>query len=154
MNLSCFYFSKIRLFSNPHLYPNLEDTWEIPALIARYNEHCWWSLFQHPFRCFPVLSRHWLPQLHWNKNVVILTKFSSLTALEVVILTTSSAASDDNFIKMKTFPFLCKLRSYHGTIHVAPGWYRTWFKGPNPGDLTDAFATSKFLIMEKFTNGV
>ena len=44
---------------------------------------------------------------HWNENVVILTKFSSLAALEVVILTTSSAASDDNFIKMKTFPFQC-----------------------------------------------
>ena len=42
---------------------------------------------------------------HWNKNVVILTKFSSLAALEVVILTTSSAASDEHFIKMKTFPF-------------------------------------------------
>ena len=44
---------------------------------------------------------------HWNENVVILTKFSSLAALEVVILTTSSAASDENFIKMKTFPFQC-----------------------------------------------
>ena len=32
-------------------------------------------------------------------------KFSSLAALEVVILTTFSAASDENFIKMKTFPF-------------------------------------------------
>ena len=42
---------------------------------------------------------------HWNENVVILTKFSSLAALEVVILTTFSAASDENFIKMKTFPF-------------------------------------------------
>ena len=45
--------------------------------------------------------------LHWNENVVILTKFESLAALEVVILTTSSAASDENFIKMKTFPFQC-----------------------------------------------
>ena len=34
-------------------------------------------------------------------------KFSSLAALEVVILTTFSAASDENFIKMKTFPFQC-----------------------------------------------
>ena len=42
---------------------------------------------------------------HWNENVVILMKFSSLAALEVVILTTFSAASDENFIKMKTFPF-------------------------------------------------
>ena len=46
-------------------------------------------------------------RIHWNKNVVILTKFSSLAALEVVILTTSSAASDEHFIKMKTFPFQC-----------------------------------------------
>ena len=44
---------------------------------------------------------------HWNGNVVILTKFSSVAALEVVILTTFSAASDENFIKMKTFPFQC-----------------------------------------------
>ena len=33
-------------------------------------------------------------------------KFSSLAALEVFILTISSAASDENFIKkMNTFPF-------------------------------------------------
>ena len=37
---------------------------------------------------------------HWNRNVVILTKFSSLAAPEVVILTTSVAASDENFIKL------------------------------------------------------
>ena len=44
---------------------------------------------------------------HWRENVVILTKFSLLAALEVVILTVSSAASDENFIKMKAFPFQC-----------------------------------------------
>ena len=32
-------------------------------------------------------------------------KFSSLTALEVVKMTTSSAVSDENFIKMTTFMF-------------------------------------------------
>ena len=32
--------------------------------------------------------------LHWNGNVFILMKFSSLAALEVVKMTTSSAASD------------------------------------------------------------
>ena len=31
-------------------------------------------------------------------------KFSSLAALEVVKMTTSSAARDENFIKMMTFP--------------------------------------------------
>ena len=48
--------------------------------------------------------------LHWNQksqfdNIfcnknVILKKCSSLVTLEVVILTTSSVASDENFIKM------------------------------------------------------
>ena len=33
--------------------------------------------------------------------------FSSLASLEVVMLTTSSAASDENFIKMLTLPFQC-----------------------------------------------
>ena len=42
---------------------------------------------------------------HWNENVVVLTKFSSLTAQEVVILTTFGAASDENYIKIKTFAF-------------------------------------------------
>ena len=41
---------------------------------------------------------------HWNENV-ILTKFYSLAVLEVFIVTTSNAASDENFFKMKTFPF-------------------------------------------------
>ena len=46
-------------------------------------------------------------QLHWSKgykNAIILTKFSSLATPEVVILTSSSAASDENLIKM-TFLF-------------------------------------------------
>ena len=38
------------------------------------------------------------------KENVILMKFSSLVALEVVEMTTSSAASDENIVKM-TFPF-------------------------------------------------
>ena len=55
----------------------------------------------------PSMARqsNYMTHKHWTKNVVILTKFSSLAALEVVILTTSSAASDEHFIKMKTFPF-------------------------------------------------
>ena len=42
---------------------------------------------------------------HWKENVVILMKFSSLAALEVVKMTTSSAASDENFVKIMTFSF-------------------------------------------------
>ena len=62
----------------------------------------------------------WMKRLiiktHWNENVVILMKFSSLAALEVVILTTFSAASDENFIKMKTFPFQCS------------GWHENFYQ--------------------------
>ena len=47
--------------------------------------------------------------LHWNGNVFILMKFSSLAALKVVKMTTSSAASDENFIKMTTFSFQCNM---------------------------------------------
>ena len=54
---------------------------------------------------------------HWNGNVVILTKFSSVAALEVVILTTFSAASDENFIKMKTFPFQLNSTGLSISIH-------------------------------------
>ena len=61
---------------------------------------------------------------HWNENVVILMKFSSLAALEVVILTTFSAASDENFIKMKTFPFQWINSLWHGTHGGIAAW--TW----------------------------
>ena len=39
----------------------------------------------------------------WNGNVILMN-FSSMATLEVVILTTSSAATDENFINMMTFP--------------------------------------------------
>ena len=42
---------------------------------------------------------------HGNGDVFILTKFSSLAALKVVKMTTFSAASGENFVKMKTYPF-------------------------------------------------
>ena len=45
---------------------------------------------------------------HWNGNVVFLMAFSSLVALKVVTLTTFSATSDENFIKMMTFLFQWK----------------------------------------------
>ena len=51
-----------------------------------------------------------------NENV-ILTKFSSLAALEVVILTTSSAASDDNFIKWTHYRFSITLLEFSIISH-------------------------------------
>ena len=63
---------------------------------------CWGCLGDQPEL---ILSAPSLPLHHWNENVAILTTFSSLAALEVVILTTSSTASDENVVKMMTFPF-------------------------------------------------
>ena len=43
---------------------------------------------------------------HWNRNVVKFTELSSLVAPEVVILTTSGATSDENFVNLATFSLL------------------------------------------------
>ena len=45
---------------------------------------------------------------HWNGTVVILTQFSLLAAPEVVKMTTSRVASDENFVKMTIYPFHCQ----------------------------------------------
>ena len=58
-----------------------------------------------PSMRFPEMHRNIGQGEHWNRNVVVLMKFSSLAALEVVKMTTSSAASDENFVKMTTFSF-------------------------------------------------
>ena len=49
----------------------------------------------------PVVFFTW----HGNENVVIWMKFSSLAEPAVVILTTSNAANDENFVKMVKCPF-------------------------------------------------
>ena len=68
----------------------------------------------------PVSLPPWVQAVHW-RQFVILTKFSSLAALEVVILTTSSAASDENVIKMINFRFSVAhlISFYNGTQAVA-----------------------------------
>ena len=55
----------------------------------------------------PVKHTPCVWRLNWNGNDIFLIKFSSLTALEVVKMTTSSAVSDENFIKMTIFLFQC-----------------------------------------------
>ena len=49
--------------------------------------------------------------LHWTKNIIVLTIFFSLTVHEAVILTTSGAINDENFVqKRQHFRFSV---SYH-----------------------------------------
>ena len=57
---------------------------------------------------YSVFVRMWLHVIHCSENV-ILAEFSSLVALEVVILTTSNDEkfSDENFVNMQTFSFQC-----------------------------------------------
>ena len=66
-----------------------------------------WPVTQKMFPFDDVIIRLKKPKKshqHQSENV-ILTTFSSLAALELLTMTTSSAISDENFIKMKTFPF-------------------------------------------------
>ena len=72
-------------------------------------------------RCRQI-TNHYLSQIYpgsLKRKCRHLTKFSSLAALEVVILTTSSTANDEHFIKMKTFPFQWSLSLYGVT---RPQW--------------------------------
>ena len=58
---------------------------------------------------------------HWNENVFILMKSSSLAAPKVVKMTTFGAATDENFIKMTTFSFQWMLGGIPASITVR-GW--------------------------------
>ena len=58
------------------------------------------------------LYRRWSNLHHWHRNVLILMKFSSLTALEVVKITICSSTSDENFAKME-FSFQWLLSELH-----------------------------------------
>ena len=49
-------------------------------------------------------------------------KFSSLAALVVVILTTSSTASDENFIKMTIFP-VSVMHGMGDFTHILQGYF-------------------------------
>ena len=67
------------------------------------------------WRVATTINRAWFCSLlnrsaHWNENVFILMKSSSLAAPKVVKMTTFGAASDETFIKMMTFSFQCKTR--------------------------------------------
>ena len=66
-----------------------------------------WSIYH--MLIFSVLS-------HWNENVFILMKSSSLAAPKVVKMTTFGAASDETFIKMMTFSFQWHAWYWHGSV--------------------------------------
>ena len=67
--------------------------------------------------------------VHWNRNAVILTKFSPLAALQDVILTTFSVASDEDFVKITPFCFSVIQRGTfigHNHEHGHSKWNLLW----------------------------
>ena len=92
----------------PVLHQNEIDAARIGLILARYRTM--------NTLCYSGVS-------HWNENVAILVKFSSLAALEVVILTTCSAASDENLIKT-TFSFQYNMSDiFIKTLFVIIAWH-------------------------------
>ena len=62
---------------------------------------------------YSKLPRRWFGdtgcEWHWKPRIIMMPTLSSLVALEVVIMTTSSSTSDDKFGIMKSLNFLCKV---------------------------------------------
>ena len=149
------------LFNGAKFYPKLLKS---PTCSATIGQFCGTTTnHKNPIWSNDVTNQN----EHWNENVVILTKFLSLASLEVVILTTSSAANDENFIKMKTFPFQwmqrypwpyymgCTLSSQlHSRMSHLPypptkvqiSWSSCW-----PGWKFDAVITSSWTIGDEAT---
>ena len=112
-------------------YPNFNGDLTKPACLTKppANLRHGWSITSHIYRdvihyapvsvvlhvsgndCVNSMFRH---PIHWNGNIVILTVFSSPSATEVIILTTSWAASDENLVtwwrhQIQTFSALLAL---------------------------------------------
>ena len=95
------------------LHKVLYGEWGNKCIYYVYLENCFVDCNMHQIKyCSnPKRKDAWFNRifvLHWNENVIILMKVSSLAASKVVILTTFGAASDEDFIKMMTFSFQCR----------------------------------------------
>ena len=74
--------------------------------LRRQRAHCdgrHFNVSGSLYLCGIVTNSSEVTLKHWKRNFIILIK--SLTALEVVKMTTSSTASDGNFVTLKIFPF-------------------------------------------------
>ena len=58
--------------------------------------------------------------IHWNENVIILTKFSSIGALNIVKITNSNASSDENVIKITTISYQCTTFGFLFMLETGP----------------------------------
>ena len=87
-------------------------------------------------KSWPMSLINYMSSLKWgccsfDRDVVILMKFSFLASPEVVKMTTSAEVSDENFIKMLVFPFQwsCYIGKCHWrgkTLGLYNVPYRSW----------------------------
>ena len=92
---------------------------------VKLNRH-WFLCSLYIYMCYwngNVILSFWWNFRHWKnieRKISILMKFSSQAALELVILTTSSAASDENLIKIDIF--LQCIWGLWSQKHVSRAW--------------------------------
>ena len=102
---------------------------KIHAFALQWHHMIWWMSWHPKSNQCLVDSPHKglvAQKVHRNGNVVILTKFSSLAAPKVVKMTTFGAASDENFVKMMTLPFLSLSMSWRHGMFVKKQLYEAW----------------------------
>ena len=101
---------------------SLQYVWQIrhnrvPKSSVQFLTNYDLSVQQMQLKCHEQSYRR-IILLHWTGNVTIVMTFSSLAALEVVILTTSNAASNENVVKMRTICFSVCTVFQRVTCHV------------------------------------
>ena len=120
-------------------YPGLQCAWDLPT----GGQPQEWALLCQTYPSLPGTIQRAGKYWYWNKSGAILKKFAALAAPPVVKMTTSSTASDQNFIIMATFTFtygivwensgnhmirLCDARSRVSFWYITVGYpaRRTW----------------------------
>ena len=100
-----------------------------------------------------VMIRHWSDTelikgtqcRHCNRNVAIWSKFSSLAALEIVILTILSAANDNNFLKVSMLVCYTEEDAIRGEK-----WYFSHLLWWNQEELSESFVTDSFQSFNQY----
>ena len=116
LKLSCTVILKIillKLLSNLIGADELMKGWANLLVFLWLKTSCWEdTTFWHPLymsinyiQYESIAQLHPPHALHRNGKVVTLANFTSLDALEVVIMTTSTAFSDEEIVNVAIFPF-------------------------------------------------
>ena len=94
--------------NSPHEGPVTRKIFPFDDIIMTPGLWCalLWLGFNNSSSCVLDVYLTTYGRVHWNRNVFILTKFSTLAALEIAKMKTSTATSNEYFVMM-TFSFQC-----------------------------------------------